>query len=81
MKTMVWGVEMANIEDVARLAGVSPATVSRVANGSYRVNTEKSRRGIEAMLKLGYKPRERYCPFEYITEMTTVKPKSRTAIA
>lgn len=77
IKTDIWGMEMANIEDVAKLAGVSPATVSRVANGSYRVNTEKYSRVIEAMLKLGYKPRERIALSNNITEMTTVQAEKQ----
>ena len=59
MKVFVWGVIMVAIEDVAKLAGVLIATVSRVANGSYRIKTEKYQRVIEAMNKLGYQPRER----------------------
>ncbi len=50
---------MATIDDVAKLAGVSPATVSRVMNGNYRLNTEKYRRVTEAMESLGYVPRQR----------------------
>lgn len=73
MQTLVWGVEMATIEDVAKLAGVSTATVSRVANGNYRVNTEKYRRVKEAMVKLGYKPRERLAQSDNITEQNFVQ--------
>ena len=50
---------MITIDDVARLAGVSPATVSRVMNGNYRLDTEKYRRVTEAMEQLGYTPRQR----------------------
>ena len=35
---------MAGIREVARLAGVSPATVSRVMNGTAHVEEEKRRR-------------------------------------
>lgn len=50
---------MATIDEVAKLAGVSPATVSRVANGNYRINTDKYRKVTEAMNALGYLTRER----------------------
>ena len=35
---------MASIRDVAKLAGVSPATVSRVMNGTVNVDDDKKRR-------------------------------------
>jgi LacI family transcriptional regulator len=44
------------IKDVARLAGVSPMTVSRVINGSERVSPETRRRVEEAIADLGYVP-------------------------
>ncbi len=44
------------IKDVAREAGVSIATVSRVINGSEKVSEETRRRVIKAIKKLGYKP-------------------------
>ena len=50
---------MVTINDVAKLAGVSAATVSRVANGNYRMETDKYRRVIEAMEQLNYFPRGR----------------------
>lgn len=47
---------MASIKDVAKLAGVSPATVSRVVNGNYDV-TEKTRRKVtSAIEQLKYTP-------------------------
>ncbi|MCQ2002212.1 LacI family DNA-binding transcriptional regulator [Arthrobacter zhaoxinii] len=42
--------------EIARLAGVSQATVSRVVQGSTRVSEENRRRVEEAMAKYGYVP-------------------------
>src|SRR3954451_18751277 len=42
--------------DVAALAGVSPITVSRVANGSPAVVEETRERVLTAMAQLGYRP-------------------------
>jgi LacI family transcriptional regulator len=44
------------IKDVARAAGVSPMTVSRVINGSERVSPETRQRVQEAIGDLGYVP-------------------------
>jgi LacI family transcriptional regulator len=44
------------IKDVARLAGVSPMTVSRVINGSVRVSPETRRRVDDSIRELGYVP-------------------------
>jgi LacI family transcriptional regulator len=44
------------IRDVARLAGVSPMTVSRVINDSERVSPETRRRVEQAIAELGYVP-------------------------
>lgn len=46
----------ARIVDVARLAGVSTATVSRALSNPGRVNTETRRRVLEAVSALGYTP-------------------------
>lgn len=45
-----------SIEDVARLAGVSGQTVSRVSNGASNVKPETRDRVVEAMSQLGYSP-------------------------
>ena len=44
------------IRDVARIAGVSPATVSRVLNGSETVAEDLRRRVFEAAERAGYRP-------------------------
>jgi LacI family transcriptional regulator len=44
------------IQEVARAAGVSPATVSRVLNGTARVSREKVRAVLKAVEELGYTP-------------------------
>lgn len=44
------------IKDVSRLAGVSPATVSRVLNGSTSVHAEYRERVLRAAAELGYTP-------------------------
>lgn len=46
---------MASISDVAKEAGVSTATVSRVLNGSYSVTREKRERVMAAAEKVGYR--------------------------
>lgn len=47
---------MANLSDIARLAGVSLATVSRVVNGTARVAPEKRERILKAMRETGFRP-------------------------
>ena len=49
---------MANIRDVARMAGVSPATVSRVLNNdtTYKMTDETKQRVFRAVTELGYNP-------------------------
>ncbi len=49
---------MANIRDVARMAGVSPATVSRVLNNdtTYKMTNETKQRVFRAVTELGYNP-------------------------
>jgi LacI family transcriptional regulator len=44
------------IRDIARQAGVSPATVSRVLNGSATVRPEKRHQVLEVIDQLGYRP-------------------------
>ncbi len=46
----------ASMADVARLAGVSSQTVSRVSNGYAGVNEETRRAVLSAMKELGYRP-------------------------
>ena len=45
-----------SIRDVARAAGVSTQTVSRVANGAPAVRPETRKRVVDAMRTLGYSP-------------------------
>jgi LacI family repressor for deo operon, udp, cdd, tsx, nupC, and nupG len=47
---------MATIRDVAKLAGVSTATVSRVLNEEKTVNNETKERVLDAIKKLNYRP-------------------------
>lgn len=49
---------MTSIRDVARLAGVSPSTVSRVINGTARVDEEKRQRVERVISETGFKPNE-----------------------
>lgn len=49
---------MTSIRDVAKLAGVSPATVSRVMNGTAKVDPEKSRRVLSAIEEVGFVPNQ-----------------------
>ncbi|GGX85057.1 LacI family DNA-binding transcriptional regulator [Streptomyces fructofermentans] len=48
--------QSASMADVARLAGVSSQTVSRVSNGYAGVNEETRQQVLEAMRELGYRP-------------------------
>jgi LacI family transcriptional regulator len=49
---------LVHISDVAKLAGVSSATVSRVINGTAKVSEEKARRVRQAIAETGFKPNE-----------------------
>ncbi len=49
---------MASIKDVATLANVSPATVSRVMNGTAKVDAEKRERVMRAIEETGFVPNE-----------------------
>lgn len=49
---------MSSIRDVAKLAGVSPATVSRVMNSTANVAPEKRERVLEAIRETGFVPNE-----------------------
>lgn len=49
---------MSSIREVAKLAGVSPATVSRVINGTANVDTEKRQRVLYAIDETGFIPNE-----------------------
>ncbi|MGO5114365.1 LacI family DNA-binding transcriptional regulator [Candidatus Avoscillospira sp. LCP25S3_F1] len=49
---------MAGIRDVARRAGVSPATVSRVINGTTPVAADKRERVLRAIDEMGFVPNE-----------------------
>lgn len=49
---------MISIREVARLAGVSPSTVSRVMNGTANVDEVKKQRVQKVILETGFKPNE-----------------------
>lgn len=49
---------MVSIREVARLANVSPATVSRVINGTAKVDAEKTDRILRAIKETGFIPNE-----------------------
>lgn len=49
---------MASIREVAKIANVSPATVSRVMNGTARVDEEKRERVLKAIEETGFVPNE-----------------------
>ena len=49
---------MTSIREVAKLAGVSPATVSRVMNGRANVNEQKKKRVEAAIKETGFHPNE-----------------------
>lgn len=49
---------LTSIRDVARLAGVSPATVSRVINGTAKVDDEKRERVLKIIEETGFVPNE-----------------------
>lgn len=51
---------MASVVEIAKKAGVSQATVSRVINGNSRVCSENVEQVRKAMLALGYSPRPRH---------------------
>jgi hypothetical protein len=67
---------MTTVRDVAKLAGVSIATVSRVTNGVGTVSFETRNRVLTAVARLQYQPNEsaadlsrnRRCPAERTTE-------------
>jgi LacI family transcriptional regulator len=52
----VGGCALIKIKDVAEAAGVSPATVSRVLNGTGKVSADRAERVREVVAKLGYQP-------------------------
>lgn len=49
---------MASIREVAKLAGVSPSTVSRVINGTANVDADKKERVLKAIDESGFTPNE-----------------------
>lgn len=49
---------MASIREVAKLAGVSPSTVSRVMNNTANVDEEKKQRVLAAIEETGFQPNE-----------------------
>ncbi|GHO58583.1 LacI family DNA-binding transcriptional regulator [Ktedonobacter robiniae] len=61
---------MVTSEEVARLAGVSRTTVSRVLSGSGRISEEVRQRVLEAAASLGYEPN--------VVAQSMVRQRSRT---
>ena len=57
MKTMPPEKKSPTIYDVAKLAGVSISTISRVLNSPDKVNPETHKRVMEAIDRLGFVPR------------------------
>jgi LacI family transcriptional regulator len=51
-------INLAHISDVAKLAGVSAATVSRVINGTAKVDEKKVKRVLDAINETNFKPNE-----------------------
>lgn len=49
---------MSSIREVAKLAKVSPSTVSRVMNGTANVSTEKKQAVLKAISETGFRPNE-----------------------
>lgn len=49
---------MTSIREVAKIAGVSASTVSRVMNGTAKVDEEKKQRVLDAIKKTGFRPNE-----------------------
>jgi LacI family transcriptional regulator len=49
-------INMVSIKDIARRAGMSPSTVSRVANGKKHVNSAKRQRILQLIEETGYVP-------------------------
>lgn len=49
---------MVKISDIAKLAQVSPATVSRVLNGTAKVSQEKKKKVLSAINETGFRPNE-----------------------
>ena len=52
------GIAMINIREVAKIAGVSPSTVSRVINGTAKVSPEKTAKVLQAISSTDYVPNE-----------------------
>ena len=75
---------MATLADVARLAGVSPATASRIVNGSAKLVTEELRaRVLRAVEELQYVPNA-HAQLPHLASMHTSgssRPASPTARA
>jgi DNA-binding LacI/PurR family transcriptional regulator len=51
-------IDLVHIGDVAKMAGVSSATVSRVINGTAKVSEAKQKRVLDAINATGFKPNE-----------------------
>lgn len=71
------GARAPTIRDVAREAGLSPSTVSRVLNNSPLIGKEQARRVREAAARLGYEPlRKRRQAGRTIINVALILPKA-----
>ena len=65
---------MATLRDIARVAGVSPATVSRVLNGNQQVARELRERVYEAATRVGYQLANLRRPRAHLRQVALVVP-------
>ena len=63
---------MAGVVEIAELAGVSPATVSRALRGLHHVNDETRQKIVDAALKLNHRVRPDLLPRDFVTRTNAV---------